>query len=713
MVNERLIWFLDKKKIISKQQCGYRRNRGTADHLVRLETFIRDAFKYKEHVVAVFFDLEKAYDTTWKYGILKDLHTIGLRGNLPKFIANFMTERTFQVLLGTTLSDTYFQEEGVPQGAILSTTLFNLKINDIAKELKSGVECSLYVDDFHICFRAKRMALIERRLQSQIDRIDNWTLNNGFRFSEDKTVAMLFVPPYLKPEHRLPDPKLYIGNHLIKVVPQTKFLGLIWDSRLTFLPHIQYLKRRCTKAMNLLKMLSNRDWGADQPTLLHLYRALIRSKLDYGCFVYGSASYTNLQQLDTIQNEALRLCMGAFRSSPVASLYVEANEQPLRLRRTKLAMQYGLKLKANPENPAHDFVYPTSYRYRTCLEKRATPPFRVRFQRLLDRADIDTENIAVNEDLTDYPLWDATPADCLSDIADYEKDSTNPQIYKSLYLLKRCKFWEHRCIFTDGSKKNEKVGYALVTPFFTFARRIPDGSSIFSAEAMAVLKALQYIRFSKLERFIIFTDSLSLLQSIENECVANPIVTSIFKELALIQMKGKNVVFCWIPSHCGIHGNEQADRAAKAALDQEITPIAIPFDDKIPHVKTYLAHVWQTEWDQRTNNKLRKVKPKIGPPFLVNTCRRDQTVLNRIRIGHTRLTHSFLMSQGRNAPKPDCHFCAKGMPLTVEHVMTGCEYFSVIRSNYFNVRDLKEMFDNVPVKDIIGFLQETALYQQI
>ena len=404
---------------------------------------------------------------------------------------------------------------------------------------------------------------------------------------------------------------------------------------------------------------------------------------------------------------------GAFQSSPVQSLYVEANEQPLRLRQTKLAMQYGLKLKANPENPAHDFVYPTSYRYRTCLEKRATPPFRVRFQRLLDRADIDTENIAVNEDLTDYPLWDATPADCLSDIADYGKDSTNPQIYKSLYLLKRCKFWEHRCIFTDGSKKNEKVGYALVTPFFTFARRIPDGSSIFSAEAMAVLKALQYIRFSKLERFIIFTDSLSLLQSIENECVANPIVTSIFKELALIQMKGKNVVFCWIPSHCGIHGNEQADRAAKAALDQEITPIAIPFDDKIPHVKTYLAHVWQTEWDQRTNNKLRKVKPKIGPPFLVNTCRRDQTVLNRIRIGHTRLTHSFLMSQGRNAPKPDCHFCDKGVPLTVEHVMTGCEYFSVIRSNYFNVRDLKEMFDNVPVKDIIGFLQETALYQQI
>ena len=206
---------------------------------------------------------------------------------------------------------------------------------------------------------------------------------------------------------------------------------------------------------------------------------------------------------------------------------------------------------------------------------------------------------------------------------------------------------------------------------------------------------------------------MSLLQSIENECVSNSIVASIFKELALVQEKGKNVVFCWIPGHCGIQGNEQADRAAKAALDQEIIPVAIPFDDKIPHVKTHLHNVWQTEWDQRTNNKLRQIKPKIGPSFLVNTCRRDQTVLNRIRIGHTRLTHSFLMNQGRNAPKPDCHFCGKGVPLTIEHVLTRCEHFTAIRSNYFDVQDLKELFDNVQVNNIIGFLKETALYQQI
>ena len=65
MVNERLVWYLEKNGLLAKQQCGYRANRSTVDHLIRLETFIRDAFIQNQHLVAVFFDLQKAYDTTW------------------------------------------------------------------------------------------------------------------------------------------------------------------------------------------------------------------------------------------------------------------------------------------------------------------------------------------------------------------------------------------------------------------------------------------------------------------------------------------------------------------------------------------------------------------------------------------------------------------------------------------------------------------------
>ncbi len=98
--------------------------------------------------MAVFFYLEKAYDTTWKYGIMKDIHDCGLRGRLPLFILAFLQDRTFQVRVGSVLSELHDQEMGVPQGSILSVTCFSLKINSIVKAIKSNINCSLYVDDF-------------------------------------------------------------------------------------------------------------------------------------------------------------------------------------------------------------------------------------------------------------------------------------------------------------------------------------------------------------------------------------------------------------------------------------------------------------------------------------------------------------------------------------------------------------------------------------
>ena len=86
---------------------------------------------------------------------MKDLFDAGLRGRLPLFIQGFLQNRQFQVRLGSHMSDSFDQEMGVPQGSILSVILFALKINSIVKNLSPGVECSLYVDDFVICYRSK------------------------------------------------------------------------------------------------------------------------------------------------------------------------------------------------------------------------------------------------------------------------------------------------------------------------------------------------------------------------------------------------------------------------------------------------------------------------------------------------------------------------------------------------------------------------------
>ena len=201
MINDRLTWFLEANNIITDYQSGFRRLRSTNDHLVRLETFIREAFIKKEHLVTIVFDLEKAYDTTWKYGIMKNIHDIGLKGRLPLFIQNFLNDHEFKVKVGSTLSELHKQEQGVPQGSILSVTLFSIKINHIVKNINPGVDCSLYVDDFLICYRSKNMHTIERQLQQNLNNIQDWATKNGFKFSKSKTVCMHFCRP-------VPDPGL-------------------------------------------------------------------------------------------------------------------------------------------------------------------------------------------------------------------------------------------------------------------------------------------------------------------------------------------------------------------------------------------------------------------------------------------------------------------------------------------------------------------------
>ena len=97
MIKRILVWYLEAHKLLTNVQCGFISRRSTVNHLVRFETFCRQAFIHNQHLVSVFFDLKKAYDTTWKYGIMKDLHGFCLRGSLPNFIFNVLQDLLFLI----------------------------------------------------------------------------------------------------------------------------------------------------------------------------------------------------------------------------------------------------------------------------------------------------------------------------------------------------------------------------------------------------------------------------------------------------------------------------------------------------------------------------------------------------------------------------------------------------------------------------------------
>jgi hypothetical protein len=191
-----------------------------------------------------------------------------------------------------------------------------------------------------------------------------------------------------------PKPSLRLCNTKISVVNETKFLGIISDSKLTFKLHNANLRKECLKAMNLLCVVAHTGWIADSTTLLRLFRSVVRSKLDYGCVIYGSARASYLESLDRVQNAALHLFLGAFRTTPVCSLHVEAKKLPLRLRSRKLALQYIVKLKSDPGYPAYSSVFQPDIMHLFDAKPNIVPTLGLRLRQALSESGVNLNCIA-------------------------------------------------------------------------------------------------------------------------------------------------------------------------------------------------------------------------------------------------------------------------------------------------------------------------------
>jgi len=706
MVNSRLVWYLESQNLLTVHQSGFRQNRSTLDHLVSLETFIRDSFVQGDHVFTIFFDLEKAYDTTWKHGILVDLFNMDLRGRLPTFISNFLSNREFRVRVGSTFSDPQPQEMGVPQGSILSVTLFIVKINSIVQVLPhcSTLHYSLFVDDFSISCRGRSTPLVQRQLQLCINKIQRWADRNGFRFSQTKTVCVHFCN-----QRKLhDDPALTLNGANLPVVDEAKFLGLIFDRKLNFKEHIATIRKKCVAPMNLLRVLSHFDWGADRKILLQLFKSLIRSKIDYGSVVYGAARPSYIKRLESIHNAGLRLCTGAYRTSPIPSLQVEANELPMALRRDQLSLQYATKLKSNQSNPAYEAVFTPQYRNFYTSKPSYIRPLAYRIE---DQLEAVCSMPVVHHSIPDMPPWHLIIPETDFSMTKFKKDSISHHRLQSEFMDVLDKYPESVIFYSDGSKSSDAVACSFYSRRSIMKMRLPAQMSVYSSELIGILSILKCIEnIHDAEHFIICSDSLSGIMAIHNHDIRNTYILEILKSLTKIHNISKLVVLMWCPAHVGIPGNERADSLAKTALSSERTAdFPIPASDLRYSIKELVRRQWQLEWDSQIHNKLHTIQPNIGPwPLCQRESRREEIVLTRIRIGHSHLTQRYLLC---GDVQPECVACV--CPLTVQHILIECADFMHIRRKYFSVPSMRELFEKVSPSKIFSFLKEIELFYLI
>ena len=158
-----------------------------------------------------------------------------------------------------------------------------------------------------------------------------------------------------------------------------------------------------------------------------------------------------------------------------------------------------------------------------------------------------------------------------------------------------------------------------------------------------------------------------------------------------------------------IQGNEMVDKQAKTSLSLEPTSFKIPFSNFKPSIKKYILEEWQTSWNNSIGNKLLDIKPTIGEyQSVVRNIRREEVVLARLRLGHTRVTHSYLL-QGEEPPQ--CVGC--DAPFTVRHFLLECGDFAQVRNNCFHVDNMKELFQDIHIDSIMTFLKQINLFNKI
>ena len=192
MVNARLVWYLESKNLLSNRQFGFRKNRSTIDPLMFLTREIQNAIALQNQTIAVFFDLEKAYDTTWRGGILMQLVEWDIKGNMFSCIKDFLSGRYLKVRVGSCISSAYPQEEGLPQGSVLSPTLFMVAINGLLGQVPAGVHGLAFADDYAVICSKSSAVEACHKIQTAINAATSWASTRGFKFSPEKTKAIRF-----------------------------------------------------------------------------------------------------------------------------------------------------------------------------------------------------------------------------------------------------------------------------------------------------------------------------------------------------------------------------------------------------------------------------------------------------------------------------------------------------------------------------------------
>jgi hypothetical protein len=352
VIQKRTTDYAESENLLNDEQSGFRDKRSTFDNLFLLREITLLRKSKKEGLVLGFLDVTKAYDTTWRDGVLYKMYRKGIRGNLWKLIRQMNLKVKRRVKIGSELSEEFIAEEGVPQGSKLSPILYDIFIDDLITELNKtgmGIEignkkitCLLFADDILL------LAKDDQELTHMLKVCEQYAWKWRFRFSAKKSGVVI---PNGKLEEGRERQKFAIDDQEIEVKEEYKYLGVEFGkmrrtkNRIEMDSFINRILRDANHCTYKIRHLLCREQGMSIGALVHIFKTQVRPILEYATPLFNSdLTSDQVEKLEQVQTTFGKRILKLPTFTPNFVVYGELDLQPLAMRREELALRNGARI---------------------------------------------------------------------------------------------------------------------------------------------------------------------------------------------------------------------------------------------------------------------------------------------------------------------------------------------------------------------------------
>ncbi|KAJ3629972.1 hypothetical protein MTP99_014332 [Tenebrio molitor] len=360
ILSTRLKNFLEINNLLPPEQFGFRSERSTINPILEFHTDTTRHANLKEHTLAVFLDIERAFDRVWHDGLVQKLIKIPINPNFIQLIDSFLSNRTCSVKIQNIKSRPIALQAGVPQGSILSPLLYIVYCRDFPVTDAPRTKTRLFADDTAVWTSQRNPAIAARILQGHLNNITTWT--NTWRIKPNPLKSQSILMSYSGARSRHQAPHLLLNNQAIPKLQHIRYLGVTFSKNCTLNQDVKETLKKSRNRANLLYRIRGRIRGCDSKTLYHTYKSYIRPVIEYRAPIYATLYPALLHQISACERRMLRRIFRLPDRFPSENLHQETNTIPIQSRLKELQSRYVTRT-LNSNNALAIQTLSTSFKY--------------------------------------------------------------------------------------------------------------------------------------------------------------------------------------------------------------------------------------------------------------------------------------------------------------------------------------------------------------